>query len=99
MTKTRIGLTAALIFAVLLAWLGFTATGYPSALDSKRYDRTPVRIDNVRLISMSANRPQIELNQSVLIVNGVIEAVGQTGNLQTPPTMDIANLTIIDGKG
>lgn len=99
MSLKRIGGTALLVFAALSIWLGFAVTGYPDALNGKHYERSPIRIDNVRLISMSPNRPKVETGQSILIVNGTIRAIGKTGDLVTVSDIDAATLTIIDGEG
>jgi len=74
-------------------------TGYPRALNGKLYERTSIRIDNVRLISMMPGRPQIEPGQSVVITEGVIRAFGRTGELISVPGVDVDALAIIDGKG
>lgn len=99
MSLKRIWSTALLVLATLSIWFGFAVTGYPGALNGKHYERNPIRIDNVRLISMSPSRPKVETMQSVLIVDGTIRAIGKTGELITVPNVDTATLTIIDGKG
>lgn len=99
MSLKHIGFATLTILVLLLIWLWFAMTGYPSALNGKYYERISVRIDNVRLISMSPSRPQVEMNQSVIIVDGVIQAVGKADDLVNAPGVDAATLTVIDGKG
>jgi Amidohydrolase family len=95
----KIAATFLMIILALVIGGVIASTGYPSALSGKRYDRPIIRIDNVRLISMDADRPQVEINQSVLVINGEITDVGTKADLLDLTGGQSPNLQIIDGKG
>lgn len=85
-------------FGILLLigglWLTRAATGYPSVLDPSPSTPQAVLIDNVRLISMALDAPEVENQRAVLVVGDDIKAVGDAGTL-TPPD----GALIVDGAG
>lgn len=99
MKKKHIATGVLLIVTAVLVWLISATTGHPSALASHNYDQSPVRIDNVRLISMVRERPQVEERSSVLVNDGFIIAIGKTGELFTTSGIDESDLRVIDGNG
>ena len=78
-----------------LVWLGFAATGYPSALKPPT-DDPALLIQNVRVISMVPGRPEAEEDRTVLVENGVISGIyGPDFDVETEGN----DLRIIDGNG
>lgn len=94
MILRRIGLGAGLILILLAAWLGFAATGYPSALKPPREAPAAILISDVRVVSMAPGAPEAEDAQDVLIEDGVISAVGPAGSLAAPE-----DALVIEGDG
>lgn len=78
-----------LAIALLISAITTTAT----AQDGPRFSHTgPTIISNVRVIDGLGGEPQE--NQDILLVDGRISAIGQTGALEVP-----ADVLKIDGKG
>jgi hypothetical protein len=90
--RPMIGLGILLLIGGL--WLTRAATGYPSVLDPSLSTPKAVLIDNVRLISMAMDAPEVEDQRAVLVVGDEIKAVGDAGAL-TPPD----GALIVDGTG
>ncbi len=95
----RIIIAAIVLLVGLGVWLAAAMTGYPSALSPPKTLPAATRIDNIRLISMAPGAPQIQENQSVLIVDGVIAATGPSGSLAPPDNLSTDEIEIIDGAG
>lgn len=81
-----------LIVAVL--WLVFIVTNFPAALKPAPYASDSVLIQNVHLISMAPNAPEIEEKQAVLVVEGQISAIGPVESIAPP-----ADALVVDGQG
>ncbi|MCK5750909.1 MAG: hypothetical protein KAH44_32130, partial [Oricola sp.] len=94
MILRRIGLGAGLVLILLAVWLGFAATGYPSALKPPRGAAPAILIDKVRIVSMAPGAPEAKDGQAVLIEDGVISAVGPAGSLDAPE-----DALVIEGDG
>lgn len=90
----RILAVVAGVFALTVTLLALGSIGHPEALNPPHRPASAIRIDNVRLVSMAAGAPQVQTGQSVLIVDGVIKAVGPAAGLPSPK-----GLQIIDGGG
>ncbi len=98
--NVRRGLTGLGVFLVIAAiWLGVSATGYPSVLAPMRDAPRAVQIDNVRLVSMAPGAAQAVDTQSVLVVDGVIAAIGDRNAVALTDNLKADEIIHIDGGG
>ncbi|MEZ5556969.1 MAG: amidohydrolase family protein [Pseudomonadales bacterium] len=93
-------LVVTVIVAALSAWLGFATTGFPAALAPPAEVPSRIRIDNARIVSMVPGAPEVQTGNSVLVVDGVIRAVGPPDVLDTGTdvlVVDAAGQTLLPG--
>ncbi|VAW04567.1 Amidohydrolase [hydrothermal vent metagenome] len=99
MSLQRITIIVAIILLGLCAWLAKAMTGFPSALSPPEAQPAVTRIDNIRLISMVPGAQEVQEDQSVLVIDGEITAVGPSASLATPDNLSTDDMQIINGAG
>jgi len=88
------------VIAGVALWLGLAMTGYPSALKPPPAASAAILFDNVRVISMRPGAPDAQDHQSVLVLDGIIEAVGPAGSIDAPADVrriEAGGLTLMPG--
>lgn len=90
----RVGIALVLASVAALAALWWEISNLPAGLQPDRSAPVAVLIDNVRLVSMAPDAPPVAEARAVLVVGGVIEAVGAAGSVPAP-----AGAQLIDGEG
>lgn len=86
-----LGLVVALVCAI--GALALASMGSPQALRPAPQPAA-TRIDNVRIVSMNPDAPEVQDGLSVLVVDGVIQAVAPAAEIETPE-----GARVIDGGG
>lgn len=90
----KIGIGAAIIFAITIIWLWHIVTDFPDALEPYQQKPVGVLIDNVRLISMIPGAPDAEVARAVLVIGDRIKEIGAAGQLSAPE-----GVLTVDGRG
>ncbi len=80
--------------AGIAAWVVIASTGYPAALEVPSQQGRITRIDNVRIVSMVPDAPEVQIGLSVFVQDGTIRAVGKRDALSVS-----SEDQVIDGAG
>lgn len=90
----RFGFGLAALAAITTVWLWLVISDLPGALKVDRAQPVGVLLDNVRLVSMVPDAPQVEDARAVLVMGDRIIAVGAAGALRAPQ-----GVRVVDGNG
>lgn len=96
----QIGIAVLVLFVAGFAWLGYEITDVPDGLVPDDSRPAGLLIDNVRLVSMVDDAPQVEDGRAVLVLGSRIAGIGAAGSLRPPdgvPTLDGRGRTLIPG--
>lgn len=94
MTLKRFFIALGLLIVITCLWLALIINDYPSALDPDDNAPQAVLIDNVRLISMAPDAPEVRTDRAVLVIGKRIEQIAAAGTIMPPD-----DALVIDGRG